>query len=168
MPLGIICGRITPARGNLEHRPLSGAVWCVSTKYKVYQNHKLIVLTTFPWLWPQLDSSLSFKNSSPALLWVGWMHVLLIRLHRNWKLAKSLIGNDLAPTEDRSRQQAAPGGTAAICWPPQTQISRYQISDTHPATNIRFHWTFFNPSVNQRSCTFLQSLYSLSSEKVQK
>ena len=26
MPLGIICGRITPARGNLEHRPLSGAV----------------------------------------------------------------------------------------------------------------------------------------------
>ena len=55
------------------------------------------------------------------------MHVLLIRLHRNWKLAKSLIGNDLAPTEDRSRQQAAPGGTAAICWPPQTQISRYQI-----------------------------------------
>ena len=56
-----------------------------------------------------------------------WMHVLLIRVHRNWKLAKSLIGNDLAPTEDRSRQQAAPGGTAAICWPPQTQISRYQI-----------------------------------------
>ena len=27
-----------------------------------------------------------------------WMHVLLIRVHRNWKLAKSLIGNDLAPT----------------------------------------------------------------------
>ena len=26
MPLGIICGRFTPARGNLEHRPLSGAV----------------------------------------------------------------------------------------------------------------------------------------------
>ena len=26
MPLGIIFGRITPARGNLEHRPLSGAV----------------------------------------------------------------------------------------------------------------------------------------------
>ena len=26
MPCGIICGRITPARGNLEHRPLSGAV----------------------------------------------------------------------------------------------------------------------------------------------
>ena len=26
MSLGIICGRITPARGNLEHRPLSGAV----------------------------------------------------------------------------------------------------------------------------------------------
>ena len=34
-----------------------------------------------------------------------WMHVLLIRVHRNWKLAKSLIGNDLAPTEDRSRQR---------------------------------------------------------------
>ena len=26
MPCGIICGRITPARGYLEHRPLSGAV----------------------------------------------------------------------------------------------------------------------------------------------
>ena len=26
MPCGIICGRITPARGNLEHRSLSGAV----------------------------------------------------------------------------------------------------------------------------------------------
>ena len=26
MPCGIICGRITPARGNLEHWPLSGAV----------------------------------------------------------------------------------------------------------------------------------------------
>ena len=26
MHCGIICGRITPARGNLEHRPLSGAV----------------------------------------------------------------------------------------------------------------------------------------------
>ena len=26
MPCGIICDRITPARGNLEHRPLSGAV----------------------------------------------------------------------------------------------------------------------------------------------
>ena len=27
MHCGIICGRITPARGNLEHRPLSGAVF---------------------------------------------------------------------------------------------------------------------------------------------
>ena len=26
MPCGIICGRIIPARGNLEHRSLSGAV----------------------------------------------------------------------------------------------------------------------------------------------
>ena len=31
---------------------------------------------------------------------VCWMHVLLIRVHRNWKLAKSLIGCDLAPTQD--------------------------------------------------------------------
>ena len=133
---------------------------------KFTHNHKLIVLTTFPWLWPQLESSLlSFKNSSPALLWVGWMHVLLIRVHRNWKLAKSLIGNDLAPTEDRSKQQAAPGGCG--CHLLAAANTDIQISDRHPATNIRFHWTFFNPSVNQRSYTFLQSLYSLSSEKVQ-
>ena len=26
MPIGIICSGITPARGNHEHRPLSGAV----------------------------------------------------------------------------------------------------------------------------------------------
>ena len=41
-----------------------------------------------------------WKNSKPVFC--VWMHVLLIRVHRNWKLAKSLIGNDLAPTEDRS------------------------------------------------------------------
>ena len=39
-----------------------------------------------------------------------WMHVLLIRVHRNWKLAKSLIGNDLAPTEDRSREPGSSSG----------------------------------------------------------
>ena len=61
-----------------------------------------------------------------------WMHVLLIRVHRNWKLAKSLIGNDLAPTEDRSKQQAAPGGCG--CHLLAAANTDIQISDRHPAT----------------------------------
>ena len=47
-------------------------------------------------------STKKYEENMPAFC--VWMHVLLIRVHRNWKLAKSLIGNDLAPTEDRSRE----------------------------------------------------------------
>ena len=36
MPCGIICGRIIPARGNLEHRPLSGAMYGVNILVSQY------------------------------------------------------------------------------------------------------------------------------------
>ena len=39
MPCGIICGRITPARGNLEHRPLSGAVSQLVAKHQDLEKH---------------------------------------------------------------------------------------------------------------------------------
>ena len=77
------------------------------------------------------------KNYMPAFC--VWMHVLLIRVHRNWKLAKSLIGNDLAPTEDRSRPKP--------CWsfcsahnqePDSSTICCHQTTQTLQINKNRF------------------------------
>ena len=65
------------------------------------------------------------------------MHVLLIRVHRNWKLAKSLIGNDLAPTEDRSRQRPgllSQNPSAICCLPAELRLN---ISQTEEITRAQ-------------------------------
>ena len=45
MPIGIICSGITPARGNHEHRPLSGAVFynCFHLLLSWYKLNKTVI-----------------------------------------------------------------------------------------------------------------------------
>ena len=64
MPCGIICGRITPARGNLEHRPLSGAVMdpCSQNKQRIVNFN---CVSVFHWImhrsWSEWDGGSGYN-----------------------------------------------------------------------------------------------------------